>query len=203
METMYDRIRSRRIELGLTQKELADKLGYTSKTTITKIESGNVDLPQSKIVAFAQALQTTVNYLMGHTVPANVAAPVFKSVPIVGSIACGTPVLAQENISGYAQMSEHITADFALWCKGDSMAPRFLDGDLIFIRQQSDVDNGQVAAVLIEDEATLKHVYKGKDQLTLVADNPAYPPMIYTDPVILQQIRIIGIVTGYQRAINQ
>ena len=83
------------------------------------------------------------------------------------------------------------------------MAPKFLDGDLVFIRQQPDVDNGQIAAVLIENEATLKHVYKGTNSLTLVAENPAFAPLIYTVPVELQQIRIIGLAIGYQRAVNQ
>lgn len=208
MKTIGERIKSARINLGMTQEELGKRIGV-QKAAINKYETGTVvNLKRTTIANLAKALNVDPTWLLGMTekgdpAPTNLFRPVFTTVPIVGSIACGMPVLAQENISGYVQMSEHITADFALWCKGDSMSPRFLDGDLIFIKQQSDVDNGQVAAVLIEDEATLKHVYKGKDQLTLVADNPAYPPMVYTDPVILQQIRIIGIVTGYQRAIRQ
>lgn len=201
--TMYDRIKARRQDLGMTQAELAEKIGYKSKTTITRIERGEIDLPQSKIVSFARALDTTVNYLLGDIVPKGLFKPNFQTVPIIGTIACGEPILAQENLEGLATKSDHIEADFALWCKGDSMAPRFLDGDLVFIRQQPDVDNGQIAAVLIENEATLKHVYKGTNSLTLVAENPSFPPLIYTDPVELQQIRIIGLVTGYQRAVNQ
>ena len=202
--TMYDRIKARRQELGLTQKDLADRLGYKSKTAITKIELGKVDLPQSKIYAFAQALQTNVDYLLGDVkrVPAGIIIPDFHQVPIVGQIACGAPILAEQNITGYARLA-NLECDFALWCKGDSMAPKFLDGDLVFIRQQPDVDNGQIAAVLIENEATLKHVYKGTNSLTLVAENPAFAPLIYTDPVELQQIRIIGLAIGYQRAVNQ
>lgn len=201
--TMYDRIKARRQDLGMTQAELAEKIGYKSKTTITRIERGEIDLPQSKIVSFARALDTTVNYLLGDIVPKGLFKPNFQTVPIIGTIACGEPILAQENLEGLATKSDHIEADFALWCKGDSMAPRFLDGDLVFIRQQPDVDNGQIAAVLIENEATLKHVYKQPGQLTLIAENPSFPPLIYTDPVDLQQIRILGLVTGYQRAVNQ
>lgn len=202
--TMYDRIRQRRLELGMTQKELADKLGYKNKTAITKIESGKVDLTQSKILAFSQALQTTVDFLLGDIkrVPAGIVIPEFHKVPIVGAIACGEPILAQENLDGFANVAD-IECDFGLWCRGDSMAPKFLNGDLVFIRKQSDVDNGQIAAVLIENEATLKHVYKQPDRLTLIAENPSFPPLIYTDPVELQQIRILGLVTGYQRAVNQ
>ena len=201
--TLYDRIKARRIDLGMTQAELAEKIGYKSKTTITRIERGEIDLPQSKIASFAKALDTTVNYLLGDIVPKGLFKPTFKQVPIIGTIACGTPILAEQNIEGQVAKSDHIQADFALWCKGDSMAPRFMDGDLVFIRQQADVDNGQIAAVLIENEATLKHVYKQPDRLTLIAENPSFPPLIYTDPVELQQIRILGLVTGYQRAVNQ
>ena len=201
--TMYDRIKARRQDLGMTQAELAEKIGYKSKTTITRIERGEIDLPQSKIVSFARALDTTVNYLLGDIVPKGLFKPNFQTVPIIGTIACGEPILAQENVEGLGTKSDHIEADFALWCKGDSMTPRFNDGDLVFIRQQPDVDNGQIAAVLVDNEATLKHVYKQPGQLMLVADNPSFAPLIYTDPVDLQQIRILGLVTGYQRAVNQ
>lgn len=202
------RIRLARINRGMTLEELGEKIGV-NKTAIYKYEKGLiVNLKRSTIEALAIALNVNPVWLMGLTdegeiIPSNLFTPTFKSVPILGKIACGTPILAQENQEGSAPVSEHIVADFALWCRGDSMAPRFEDGDLVFIRQQDDVDPGQIAAVLIDDEATLKHVYKAPGQLTLVADNPAYPPLIYSDPVTLQSIRILGLVTGYQRAIRQ
>lgn len=206
-KTMYDRIREARISRDLTQGDLAKSLGYKSRTSIAKIEAGMVDLPQSKIKAFADVLGVSVGYLMGDvessTPAANMFKPNLRTIPIIGTIACGTPILAEENIQGEAHVAQHISADFALWCKGDSMSPRFENGDLVFIRQQPSVDNGQIAAVLIDDEATLKHVYVSRGTLTLVADNPAYEPLVYTDPAVLQTIRIIGLVTGYQRAVNQ
>ncbi len=207
-EITAKRIHLARINRGLTMEELGECIGV-SRSTINKYEKGMIgDMRSRKLKALAEALDVDPVWLMGLTdeggvVPSNLFTPTFKSVPILGKIACGTPVLAEENQEGSAPVSEHIAADFALWCRGDSMAPRFEDGDLVFIRQQEDVDPGQIAAVLIDDEATLKHVYKAPGQLTLVADNPAYPPLIYSDPVTLQSIRILGLVTGYQRAIRQ
>lgn len=202
-------IRDRRAELGLTLEELGNEVGV-GKSTIRKWEQGTIkQAKRDKIAKLAKALRIDVALLVADednsdiVYARNIFKPNFQTVPIIGTIACGEPILAQENVEGLATKSDHIEADFALWCKGDSMTPRFNDGDLVFIRQQSDVDNGQIAAVLIENEATLKHVYKQSDRLTLIAENPSFPPLIYTDPVELQQIRILGLVTGYQRAVNQ
>lgn len=208
MKTLGERIKSARINRGMTQEELGKLVGV-QRAAINKYETGVVvNLKRSMIANLAQALDVDPTWLLGMTeagdpVPANLFVPKFDTVPIIGTIACGEPILAQENLEGLATKSDHIEADFALWCKGDSMTPRFNDGDLVFIRQQSDVDNGQIAAVLIENEATLKRVYKQPDRLTLIAENPSFPPLIYTDPVELQQIRILGLVTGYQRAVPQ
>lgn len=205
-------IRDRRLELGLTLEEVGNMVGV-GKSTVRKWEQGTIkQMKHGKIVSLARALQVDPAVLVADDQTPDADAPIyaknifiphFTTVPIVGTIACGSPVLAQENIEGQAVKSDHIQADFALWCKGDSMAPKFMDGDLVFIHRQPSVDDGQIAAVLIENEATLKHVYKGSNQLTLIPENPAFPPLVYTDPVDLQQIRIIGLVTGYQRAVNQ
>ena len=183
-QTMYGRIKARREDLQMTQDELAKLTGYKSKTSITKIEGGKVDPPQSKIVAFANALQTTVDYLMGSTSRsiANLFTPEFHKVPIVGQIACGQPILAEQNIEGYANVTD-IKCDYALRCKGDSMSPIIHDGDLVFIRQQPVVDNGQIAAVVIADstdwaEATLKRVYTNGEMVQLVAENRDYDPIV-------------------------
>ena len=199
-------IHDRRIELGLTLEELGERVGV-GKSTVRKWEQGIIQqAKRDKIAALADALQISpailVNSQEETPFAKNLFVPKFSQVPIIGTIACGTPILAEENLDGFAKVTD-LVCDFGLWCRGDSMAPRFLDGDLVFIRQQADVDNGQIAAVLIENEATLKHVYKQPNRLTLIAENPSFPPLIYTDPVELQQIRILGLVTGYQRAVNQ
>ena len=118
--------------------------------------------------------------------------PKTKKVPLVGTIACGTPITAVENIEDYIDMSEDVRADFALRCKGDSMInARIFDGDIVYIRQQPDVENGEIAAVLIDDEATLKRVFKHKDSLELRAENPTFPPLYYEGSE-LETIRILG-----------
>ena len=118
--------------------------------------------------------------------------PKTKRVPLLGTIACGEPILAEENLDGYVAMADEVEADFALRCRGDSMVnARILDGDLVFIRQQPDVENGEIAAVLIGDEATLKRVYKYPEQVVLQPENPKYPPLVYSGEQ-LQDFRILG-----------
>ena len=116
--------------------------------------------------ALAGALGVSVSWLMGYDVPiTGVEAPgtipagfeplpQMTNVPLVGSIACGTPILAEENIKEYIGVPAAWRADFALECHGDSMAPRICDGDIVCIRRQPEVESGQIAAVRIGDEAT-------------------------------------------------
>lgn len=119
--------------------------------------------------------------------------PQMTKLPLIGTIACGVPILAEENIEDYLTVPARPHADFCLWCKGDSMVnARILDGDVVLIRKQPDVDDGQIAAVLIDDEATLKRVYHNRDGgVTLVAENPAYAPMTFTAEDCVE-IRILG-----------
>ena len=182
--SLYDRIRIRREALGMSQEELAFKLGYKSRSSINKIELGKADISQSKIKAFADALDTTVAYLMGWDVSEQPIPPGFEplpemtAVPRVGEIACGEPILAEQNIETYDSVPKMWHADFTLACHGDSMEPRVKDGDVVAIRTQPTVENGEIAAVRIDDEATLKHVYHYPDRLVLQPENPAFPPIV-------------------------
>ena len=118
--------------------------------------------------------------------------PKTKKVPLLGTIACGEPILAEENIDEYIDMDESIDADFCLRCKGDSMInARINDGDIVYIRQQPRVEHGQIAAVLVDDEATLKRVYLYEDYITLKPENPAYEPKSYFGER-MNDIRILG-----------
>ena len=203
MSVLYERIRQRREELGLTQDELAARLSYRSRSTIAKIESGCNDIPQSKIEAFARALSTTTAYLMGWSDDA--AAPLpdrvtnlfpvsLKRIPMLGSIACGEPIFCDQEREQYVMASADLRADFCLKAQGDSMVgARIYDGDIVFIRQQPMVDNGEIAAVVIDNEATLKRVYydRSHNKLVLNPENPAYAPLVYTGEE-LSQIRILG-----------
>ncbi len=207
MVTLYDRIKSRRTELGLTVEELAHKMGYKDKSSISKIENGKADIPQSKIAAFADALQTTPAYLMGWeeqpepkkpTIPPGFEPmPKMKKIPLIGSIACGEPITAEQNIEKMVDVPENIRCDFSLTCHGDSMVDAGIhDKDVVYIRIQPEVENGEIAAVRIDGEATLKRVYYNPGTLTLMPANPAYAPMIYTGSQ-LEEVHIEGKAVGW------
>ena len=207
MATLYDRIKSRRTELGLTVEELAHKMGYKDKSSISKIENGKADIPQSKIAAFADALQTTPAYLMGWeeqpepkkpTIPPGFEPmPKMKKIPLIGAIACGEPITAEQNIEKMVDVPENIRCDFSLTCHGDSMVDAGIhDKDVVYIRIQPEVENGEIAAVRIDGEATLKRVYYNPGTLTLMPANPAYAPMIYTGSQ-LEEEHIEGKAVGW------
>lgn len=200
--TLYENIKARRLFLKLSQRELADKLGYKSTSTIAKIESGKNDIPQSKIKAFADALETTPGSLMGYTPPikeySNISSIEKKQIPMLGKISCGKPIMAEEIFDGYVQCGSHVHVDFCLKAQGDSMInARIYDGDIVFIKQQPEVENGEIAAVSIDDEVTLKRVYIGNGSIELRAENPKYKPIIVRENEY-HQIRILGKAVAFQ-----
>ena len=156
MLQLYKNIKKLREEYGWSQEDLARKIGYTSRTSIAKIEAGKIDLPQSKIKAFADALHTTPSYLMGWTdepqteiTADNLFRIETKKFPLLGNIACGEPIFADENFETYVEARADIQADFCLQAQGDSMiGARIQDGDIVFIHKQETVENGEIAAVL-------------------------------------------------------
>ena len=199
-------IRQLREQLGLSQDELAKRLGYKSRSTIAKIESGSNDIPQSKIAAFAAALETTPARLLGLDTPAEPtpqrgSSAYTKRVPLLGTIAAGCPLFAEENIEEYIEINDSIRADFCLRVQGDSMiGARIYDGDLVFIRKQPDVADGGIAAVLVDDSATLKRVYKDRGAIRLHSENPKYRPMVFTADNC-DSIRILGKAVAFQGTI--
>ena len=188
MSELSRRILQRRLELGLSQEELAQRMGYRSKSSITKLEKGVNDIPQSKVEEFAAALETTPAWLMGlentaFVPPGFEPLPEMVRVPLVGSIACGTPITAEQNIECYIGVPAAWHADFALTCHGSSMAPTICDGDIVCIRRQPEVEQGEIAAVRIGEEATLKHFHRQGETVMLLADNTAVcPPMVFAGP---------------------
>lgn len=207
MSDIYQRIKMRREELGLSQEALAKRMGYKSKSSINKIEMGINDIPQSKVLAFARALNTTTAYLMGDddSREANPIPPGFEpipkmqKIPLVGHIACGQPITAEENLEGYVEAPAEKQIDFALTCHGDSMIDAGIhDGDTVYIRKQKEVENGQIAAVRIGGEATLKRVYYYPDEgkIILQAANAAYAPLSYSGEE-LNEISIEGLLIGF------
>jgi repressor LexA len=135
----------------------------------------------------SRVLNVSVYRLMGME-----EMPGTYKIPILGAIACGAPILAQEHIDGYTGVPDFIHADFALVCKGESMmGARIYDGDLVYIRQQDTVENGEIAAVLIDGEATLKRVRFGPESISLMPENPMYKPLILWGEE-MNRIRILG-----------
>lgn len=186
-----------------TQSELAQAVGL-SYSTISMYERGERKPDFETLEVIADYFNVTMDYLLGSEqkeTALNIKniLPLSKmnTVPLLGTIACGEPILAQENIECEVDIPDHINADFALRCKGDSMIDaRICDGDIVYIRQQSIVDNGQIAAVLIDDEATLKKVYISEGTLTLMACNTQYAPMVFSGEK-LNEIRILGKAVGF------
>ena len=122
-----------------------------------------------------------------------------KKIPLLGEIACGEPIFANEDRESYIEVGTDIKADFCLKCKGDSMIKvRINPGDIVFIKKQSIVENGEIAAVIIEDTATLKRVFYHKNNIIeLRAENPKYQSMIYTNEE-LEKINILGKAIAFQ-----
>lgn len=119
-----------------------------------------------------------------------------KRVPFLGEIAAGVPIFADEQRDVYVTAEEDLHSDFALRVKGDSMTGASIcDGDIVFIRSQPNVLDGQIAAVSIDDEATLKRVYHTRDGITLVAENPRYAPMTFHEEDALN-VRILGLAVA-------
>ena len=203
------KIRDLRMKHNLTLEQVAQAVGV-GKSTVRKWETGLIaNMRRDKIAKLATALRTTPAYLMGWeelegtVLPENIGPlPEMKKIPLIGAIACGAPILAQEHIEDYINIPKHITADFALTCKGDSMInARIFDGDIVYIRQQDTVENGQIAAVLIDGEATLKRVQLYEDHISLEPENPQYRPLVYWGEE-MNTIRILGKAVAFTSAIR-
>jgi len=198
-------LRQLRIQKGLSQEEMATLLN-TSKQVISRYENGQRSPKISTVAAYAAILNVPISYFSGESdlpvfnIP-GVERPAYQRRPLLGSIACGEPITAEENVEEYVDVLANVPCDFLLRCKGDSMAPSLLDGDIVMIRQQPDVENGQMAAVLIDDSATLKRVYKVPDGVLLMPDNREYPPMTFTVQSG-ETVQILGKVVAYQRAVK-
>ena len=206
--TTGERMKQRRKEIGLSAERVAEILEI-SPATIYRYENGAIEkVPGDRLEPIAKALQTTPAYLMGWedspspSLPKNILPmPEMRKVPLLGNIACGTPILATQNLEGEVDIPKHIHADFALRCKGDSMInARIFDGDIVYIRSQETVENGEIAAVLIEDEATLKRVRLYDDHISLEPENPLYKPIVLWGEE-MNTVKILGKAVAFTSAI--
>ena len=205
---LADNIKRLRKEKGLTLDAVATALG-TKRPTIYKYENGIItNIPGEKIEQLAEIFGVTPAQLMGWSDEDEKAnygiMPIsVKKLPILGSISCGEPIYAAEEHESYACIDDTLNADFCLRANGDSMiGARIYDGDIVFIRSQNAVDNGEIAAVIINDEATLKRVYyyPNEQKLVLSPENPRYAPLVYVKDE-LDSIKIIGKAVAFQSSV--
>ena len=213
MKIYSERIRQLRARRGLSQDQLAAALGV-SRSAVSMYETSQREPDFETCEAIADFFNIDMDYLLGRSdVERKVVAaapippgfeplPEMVQVPLIGSIACGTPILAEGNIESYVGIPAAWRADFALTCHGDSMAPKICDGDIVCIRKQATVEPGEIAAVRIGEEATLKHFYQSGEVVQLVAENAAVcPPMVYQGEQ-LREICIEGKAVGFCRGIG-
>lgn len=179
------------------------------KTDLSQYVSGKVNPGSDKLRVLAAALNVSETWLMGYdaprtepfdvfSLPGVLPLPRFVPKPLIGTIACGTPITAEQNVDRYISVPDDIKCDFVLRCRGDSMIDaHIMNGASVYIREQPDVENGEIAAVIVDDEeATLKRVYKSPDALTLIPANSSYQPIVITGER-LQHVRILGLVVAW------
>ena len=202
-------LRDIRKERGKTQKQIAKLLGI-SQQSYSAYENGVSQPPRDALIKLAEYYQVSTDYLLdrtnlptstqGQVTFSNVFPVEKRKIPFLGKIACGEPIFAEEEKGVYVEALSDLHVDFCLQTKGDSMInARIKDGDIVFIRSQPEVNNGEIAAVAIGDTATLKRVYyyPEKNQITLQAENPAFPPLTYVGAE-LEEIRILGKAVAFQ-----
>ena len=192
------RLKALRKSQKITQESLAKIIGV-ERSSVGKYEANNVIPSIDVLNRIADYFNVSVDYLLGRETndiyTAIGAMPVKKiKLPVLGNVACGEPIYANEDLEGYVYTDEDIGADFCLRAQGDSMVnARIFDGDILYIKKQDMVDDGEIAVVLIEDEATVKRVYYDRENntITLMPENPTYKMMRYSGAQ-LNQIRILG-----------
>ena len=208
MLKLYKNIRELRLSLKMSQQELADLVGYKDRTSIAKVEAGEVDLSQSKINAFAKALGVSPIELFGWNDEENplegirnISTPDAYAVPVLGRICCGDGVFnEEESCDGFFVLDKSIRADFCLEARGDSMTDAGIDdGDRVFLRKTTEYEDGRIYGVLMkgEDLASLKRVYRLEDKLMLQPCNSEYHPQILPQ----DDVFIIGECVGVYKII--
>lgn len=183
-------LRFLRLKNGFSQDYIADILDYKSYTTIQKWEMGTSEPSISILKRLSKIYNTDMDTLYTVDIESGEDAKRdYSPIPLVGTIAAGAPILAEENIEDYFNIDSKVKADFCLRIKGDSMAGAgIFPGDIVFIKQQPDLENGEIGAILLENEATLKKFYKDNDTIILQSENDMYKPIILTNG----NVKILG-----------
>lgn len=181
--------------LGLTQTEFARELDYP-ETTVSNWFNKNTYPRPDKIQEMANYFGVRRTDLTENNDEQQAPLKNAKSIPIIGTIAAGSPLLAEENIVDYFLIDSRVDADFGLTVKGESMInANIFDGDIVFIRKQPDLENGEIGAILLDNEATLKRFSKTDNSVVLQAENPSMTdwPRVYTDGNISVLGKLVGV----------
>ena len=216
MEDFKDRLTYAMTQRGMRASDLCKRTGL-SKARISQYVNGKFIPKSDAVILMAEALRVSELWLLGKSddmdavprpvkiaCPENISPLRLCRYPILGEIACGLPILAEEDPDGGYVTAAETTADFCLTAKGDSMiGARIFDGDEVFIQQTDLVNNGEIAAVVVDNEATLKRVYYYPDdeKLILTAENPAFAPMVFVGEE-LANIRILGRAVAFQSRVR-
>lgn len=207
MNDFKTRLNAAMADKKIKAAELSRRTGI-SKPRLSQYKNGVYVPKADAICAMARVLGVSEGYLLGTTDSPEpdvyVANAKFKALPIVGEIACGVPVFVNEEDDGLVYTDADTDADFCLIAKGDSMKDaRINNGDTVFIKKADTVNNGEIAAVIINDEATLKRVYYYPEsaKLMLIPENSSYEPMVFTGDD-LERIRIIGKAVAFKSYIR-
>ena len=192
---IYERIKLRRKEIGLSAETVAERLGV-SPATIYRYENNDIKkFPTDILEPLAKVLHTTPAYLLGIENKSKSKNAV--KIPVLGLVRAGIPMDAVEYIIDYEEIGEDMARQgefFGLQIKGDSMEPKISEGDVVIVRKQPDVENGEIAIVLVNgDEATIKKVQKFNGGINLIPSNPAYDVITYTNEQIEKlPVRVLG-----------
>jgi repressor LexA len=197
MQRIGEMIRKLRTDRSQTQDDVAAGVGV-SKSTVSMWESGQRNLTLETLEAIADYFNVPMAFFLDEATPYNLLPIKYKRIPLLGRIAAGVPIYADEDLETQIAVDHDLHCDFALKVTGDSMInARIQDDDIVFIREQPDVNDGEIAAVIIDDSATLKRVYHMPGGVTLVAENPKYAPMTFTQQNS-DSVRILGKVVAFQ-----
>lgn len=205
MQKLYENIRKLRIEKKISQDALAQLTGYKDRSSITKIESGKVDLPQSKILLFAQVLGVTPYELMGfdeseqpHEQTCGIneqPRPRGVRIPVLGKVAAGLPISAVEDVLDWEEIPERLANTgefFGLRIQGNSMEPRIYDGDVVIVKRQSDAETGSIVIAQVNgDEAFCKRLIKEESGIILQSLNQSYQPFFFTNQEVEEKPVVI------------
>ena len=200
------RLKQLRVEKKMTQEDVGNMIGVT-KATVNRYETGEIDIKRTVAVKLSKVFNVSPAFIMGWEsyeidFEKYGLKPVEKKkFPMLGKIACGKPIYCNEEYESYVEASADINADFCLIARGDSMInARIFDGDVVFIREQPTVNNGEIAAVVHDDEATLKRVYIQPDRIILRAENPLYTDIVF-EREEMNHVRILGKAVAFMSCV--